>query len=110
MKRRLAVASKNPVKINATLRGFESTFPEYEFTAEGFDIHSGVNDQPITDSETRLGAYQRASRVLELSDAEFAIGIEGGIETIDGKMYAFAWIVIQDAEQSAQACLRRVED
>ncbi|MEM7312348.1 MAG: inosine/xanthosine triphosphatase [Planctomycetota bacterium] len=100
---KLAVASRNPVKINAAFRGFEIVFPEKDFHAEGFSIESGVSDQPMTDEETLRGARQRVEGVMKACEADFAIGIEGGIDVIDNQMQAFAWIVITDGNKSSQA-------
>lgn len=95
---RLAVGSKNPVKINAAKAGFEQMFAGRSFVAEGFDVPSGVSDQPMSDGETLTGATNRANRVRELSpDADYAIGIEGGIDTIDDTLFAFAWMVVIDS-------------
>ena len=95
---RLAVGSKNPVKINSAKSGFEQMFADHTFTAEGFDVPSGVSDQPMSDKETLKGATNRANRVRELApDVDYAIGIEGGIDTIDNMLFAYAWMVVIDS-------------
>ena len=95
---RLAVGSKNPVKINSAKCGFEQMFADHTFAAEGFDVPSGVSDQPMSDAETLQGATNRAGRVRELApDADYAVGIEGGIDTIDDALFAYAWIVVIDS-------------
>ena len=67
-------------------------------------VDSSVGNQPLSDEETRCGAVNRvvAAR-MERPDAEFWVGIEGGIETIADQMFAFAWVVIQSARQSGQS-------
>ena len=95
---RLAVGSKNPVKINAAKAGFEQMFAEHSFVAEGFDVLSGVSDQPMSDAETLTGAMNRANRVRELApDVDYAVGIEGGIDTIDNMLFAYAWMIVIDS-------------
>jgi inosine/xanthosine triphosphatase len=54
-----------------------------------------VLDQPFTDEETLLGAQNRAENArLAVPDADYWVGIEGGIEQMAGEMSAFAWIVV----------------
>lgn len=92
---RVIVASKNPVKINAALRGFEAMFPEHLFNVDGISAPSGVSDQPMTDAETLLGALNRATRVRErIPDADYWVGIEGGVHETDHGLAERAWIVI----------------
>ncbi len=95
---KIAVGSKNPVKIKSALAGFQSMFPDQDFSAEGFDVASNVSDQPMSCDETLRGASNRAQALRELAPAaNFFVGIEGGIETIGGTLFANAWIVIIDA-------------
>lgn len=98
------VASKNPVKVNAALGGLQRMFPETEFIPEPVNVPSGVADQPMTEQETLQGALNRVANAKELyPEADFWIGIEGGIDTIDGELAAFAWVVVQDREQLGKA-------
>jgi len=93
--RQIVVASQNPVKVSATLSGFRQSFPTCQFTAVGISADSGVSDQPASDEETRQGATNRATAARhEHPDADYWVGIEGGIATIAGQMVAFAWVVI----------------
>lgn len=95
---KIAVGSKNPVKLNSALAGFEAMFPRQQFAAEGFDVDSRVSDQPMTCDETRLGATNRANSLQTLApDAGFFVGIEGGIERIGETLFASAWIVVLDS-------------
>lgn len=101
---KIVVGSRNPVKINATLRGFELAFPERAFQVEGIITDSGVSDQPMSEGETLLGATNRAKTVLAESDCDFAAGIEGGISTIQDQFFAAAWVVLLDRDgNKAQA-------
>jgi len=91
----LVVASKNPVKANATLAGFQRMFPEEEFQLQALSVDSGVGHQPITEAETLEGAENRARAAAELApEADFWIGIEGGIEDLADGMLTYAWIVV----------------
>ena len=94
--KKIIIASKNPVKINATLSGFQKMFPNETFEISGISVASGVSDQPKSDSETFQGAWNRVDNASkEISNADFWIGIEGGIEEKGLDMEAFAWVVIK---------------
>ena len=94
--KKIIIASKNPVKINATLNGFQKMFPNETFEISGVSVTSGVSDQPKNDSETFQGAWNRADNASkEVSGADFWVGIEGGIEEKGSDMEAFAWVAVK---------------
>jgi inosine/xanthosine triphosphatase len=96
---KIVIASTNPVKIEAALGGFQKMFPDREFTASGISVPSGVNAQPMTSDETYQGALNRANAVRQsVQDAQYWIGIEGGIEEQRGEMEVFAWVVVLSQE------------
>jgi len=96
---KIIVASKNPVKINAALAGFKKMFPQENFEIEGVSVASGVSDQPMTDEETIQGARKRVENAsVEYPDADYWVGIEGGIEDKHNEMQAFAWIVVKSKD------------
>lgn len=93
---KVIIASKNPVKIEATKRAFLQVFEAYEFTFQGVDVSSGVSHQPITDEETLAGAKNRVQEAKQLvSDADFWVGVEGGVEDIEGELHQFSWTMIE---------------
>ena len=94
---KIAVGSKNPVKIASALAGFQAMFPDRSFASEGFAADSGVSDQPMSSEETLEGAWNRAQQLTSLSpESQFFVGMEGGIEIIDGRWFASAWMAILD--------------
>lgn len=96
--KKVIIASTNPVKIEATRRGFEKIFPEEHFTFEGVAVDSGVNDQPIGRDETLTGAHNRVDSVVsKVPDADYWVGLEGGVQKYNDDMEATAWIVVRDA-------------
>lgn len=104
MFQKIIVASKNPVKIQAAELGFQRLFPDTTFTCEGISVPSGVPDQPMGDAETLQGAMNRASNAQQtVPDADFWVGIEGGIEKKGDEMEAFAWIVVKSRDQLGKA-------
>lgn len=92
---RVAVASTNPVKLNAVRRGFARVFPDQQFEFILIPSQSGVSSQPMSDKETLQGALNRVEFVRQSApEADFWVGLEGGAEEMDGRFFAFAWIVI----------------
>ncbi len=95
---KILVGSENPVKINAVKEAFEKYFDSvYVF---GFDINSGVSAMPIN-KEVYDGAENRALNLIEINkkenlNADFFIGIEGGIANIFDKWFSFGSICIID--------------
>ncbi len=91
------VGSKNPVKISCTDIAFHQALEEGAFLIEGLNVSSGVDDQPIGDEQTYLGAFNRAQNSKNVfPEADYWVGIEGGVDEKDGEMFAFAWVVIID--------------
>jgi inosine/xanthosine triphosphatase len=94
--KKLVIASKNPVKIQAALAGFIRMFPEEQFETTSVQVPSLVSDQPFSSDETLTGAMNRAQNARKaIIDADYWIGIEGGVEIYEQELGAFAWIVIQ---------------
>ncbi len=98
------IASQNPVKIEAVRAGFEQMFPAQSFDFEGVKVASGVSEQPMTNEETLQGAINRANHAQkEKPDADFWVGVEGGIEKFKGEGETFAWIYVLSGSLSGKA-------
>ena len=93
---RVVVGSKNPVKITATKEAFEKIFPDDEWIVEGVDVASEVSDQPMSDKESITGARNRAKKALDLLSADYGVGLEGGLQEIDGTWFDSGWMVVVD--------------
>ncbi len=99
---KVVVASKNPVKINAVTAGFQSLFATVSVT--GVSADSGVSEQPMSDEETLLGAQNRVKIIKSMfPQADFFVGIEGGVERDVHGLTAFAWVVIHNSKQCGEA-------
>lgn len=96
--KKIAVASKNPVKVNATKEAFEKLFPGEEFVIEGVAVASGVADQPMSDHETFTGAMNRAKNLAAVIDADYWVALEGGLEEKNGEHEVIAWAVVKSKE------------
>ena len=104
MIKKVIVASKNPVKINAVKIGFEKMFPSEKFEFEGIAVPSGVKDQPMDNQETLTGATNRVENAKNtFQNADFWVGIEGGIQRTGNDMGVFAWVVVKSKELNGKA-------
>ena len=64
---------------------------------QGVEVESGVPAQPFGSEETLRGAMNRAQAARTLHpEADFAVGIEGGVEVLGHDLLAMAWVVIID--------------
>lgn len=91
----ILISSKNPVKAQAALLGFQRMFPEEVFTIQMVSVPSGVSDQPMDNHETYQGAFNRACFARECQpDMDYVVGIEGGAEEDDHGLSVFAWVVV----------------
>jgi inosine/xanthosine triphosphatase len=91
----VAVGSLNPVKVAATRAVLQRLVPHIRI--EGVAVASGVPDQPWGDEETIAGARARAEAARNALDADWGVGIEGGVVAQpDGAVRTCAWAVIVD--------------
>jgi Protein of unknown function DUF84 len=101
----IAVGSKNPAKIRAVENAIRKCVLKQQQQQQqqkelvklnilGFDVPSGVADQPFGDAETCSGAKNRAKAAYESyllehhTEPDLAIGMEGGLEYRDDKILA----------------------
>jgi inosine/xanthosine triphosphatase len=72
---------------------------------EGVDALSNIPAQPRSEEETLLGAKNRTSHAKTLvPEADYWVGIEGGVDEDGQGMYAFAWIyVLHRSGKSSQS-------
>lgn len=104
MIKKIVVASQNPVKIQAVLNGFQRMFPDQTYGIQGVSAPSEVPDQPDDNEITLRGAQNRARYVMRLHpEADYWVGVEGGVETHAEDMAAYAWIVILSPAQTGRS-------
>ncbi len=73
---KIAVGSKNPVKIEAVKRVFTQVFPDQQIEIFSYAVPSGVPPQPF-DAQVAQGAASRAQNALR--DCDYGVGIEAGL-------------------------------
>lgn len=95
----VVVASHNPAKIRAVERAFGRVFSGNDPDIVSVAVPSGVAEQPRSDGETRQGAQNRARAArAAIPGADFWVGLEGGLEAVDGAWLASAWMVVLAAD------------
>ncbi|HSI75271.1 MAG TPA: inosine/xanthosine triphosphatase [Lunatimonas sp.] len=93
------VGSKNPVKIQSAEDAFQAVF-EGQFIVQGLEVDAQVSAQPFGDVDTYTGAYNRAyASKNAFPEADFWVGIEGGVDEVGEQMVAFAWVVVLNGSQ-----------
>jgi inosine/xanthosine triphosphatase len=103
---RVAVGSTNPSKIRSVQQALEailnrnSSVGVPKLDMQGLSAPSGVPDQPMGDSETKLGARNRAKTSFDMfvekfqTEPHLAIGLEGGLEETDDNLVCMAWMAV----------------
>jgi inosine/xanthosine triphosphatase len=78
----IVIGSTSPVKVDAAKQAFGTYFDDVE--VKGLPLASGVKAFPTSDEETLRGALNRAREARSLEpEADFALGIEGGLSRFD---------------------------
>jgi inosine/xanthosine triphosphatase len=91
---RVIVGSQNPVKVGCTREAFTQAFGKMGIV-EGVAALSNIPAQPRSEEETLLGAKNRVAHAkLLVPEADYWVGIEGGVDEDPQGMYAFAWIYL----------------
>lgn len=73
---------------------------DVDLSIVGVSTDSGVSDQPVSDAETLRGARNRANNARQAhADADYWVGIEGGIEVFDDQLLAFAWMSVESKDE-----------
>ncbi len=93
--KKIIIASKNPAKIKAVENAFLKVFPNEKFECEGVSVASEVPDQPVGEEETLLGAENRVKNAIQSYEADYWVGLEGGVAHNNNQLEAFAWMVIR---------------
>jgi inosine/xanthosine triphosphatase len=94
----IVISFRSPVKVNATKQAFSEYYSD--FRVEVVSIPSGVNPYPWSDEKMLRGAMNRARGALrEFPEADFAVGLEGGLQQLDEWMIVKQLaVIIKDGE------------
>ena len=98
--KKICVASANPVKLRAAREGFERMFPGEAFEIRSVPPMLNLPSQPSSDAETLQCAELRAQYIREqAAEANYWVGIEGGIAEKPEGMVTFAWVVVLHSDR-----------
>ena len=87
---KILIGTNNKAKTKAVQTVSSMYYPDAQF--ENREVASLVSDQPMSQEETRQGAINRAKQLMEGNRSIlFGIGLEGGVNEIEGLMYICNW-------------------
>lgn len=89
---KVAVGSLNPIKIAAVNNAFQRQWTQAVVT--GTEVDTGVSAMPMSDQECLTGARNRAIAARSLADADFGVGLEGGVNSEACGLMLLGWVVI----------------
>jgi inosine/xanthosine triphosphatase len=90
----VVVGSKNEAKIAAVQEAFGLVYDPVTVNAVHVDH---TPRQPMNDEETLAGAKRRASAArVAAPEADFWVGIEGGVEPMGTELMVIAWVVVMN--------------
>jgi inosine/xanthosine triphosphatase len=92
--RKVKVGSQNQVKVECVRQAFGAVWPDTAWDVAGCSVKSGVLEQPLHEQETSVGATNRARAALARDDADFGVGLEGGLVRSQGRWMERGWVVV----------------
>lgn len=95
---KIAVGSQNKAKLSACELVFTEAFPDETLEFLPFEVETGVSKMPMSNDETCAGALNRANALKDMTDADYYVGLEGGVQEGPLKsLYLLGWAVIVHA-------------
>lgn len=103
----VAVGSLNPVKVEAVRASFMRHWPNA--AVGGVSVPTGVTEMPLSDAECVEGARNRARAAIQQNDADFGVGLEGGVNEEAFGLMLLGWVVIVNrAGVEGLACTAKI--
>jgi inosine/xanthosine triphosphatase len=93
---RIAVGSKNPVKIEAVRSVAVRVWPQAEIIP--VKVVSGVPAMPMNDADCLVGARNRARAAQAAARATLGLGLEGGVNAEAAGLMLLGWVVAVDGQ------------
>jgi len=91
---KIAVGSKNPVKIQAVKNVVDKIWPGS--TVEGVEVEHKTCSQPSSNQEAIQGAIERAKLCIKKLEADYGFGLEGNTCELEQGMFLEGWVVVID--------------
>lgn len=90
----VGVGSTNKVKIEAVVEAFSAKMPTASVLSCA--VSSKVSAQPMSDEETKRGAFERAIGAQKKLQSTWGIGLEGGVFVDQGQVWNTVWCCVID--------------
>ena len=104
---KIAVGSRNPVKINAVRGAFGRQWPDAE--VQGISVETGVSEMPMSDQECLSGAKNRAKLALESGDFDYGVGLEGGVNQETSGLMLLGWVsIVHRGGRQSVSCTSKI--
>lgn len=97
---KFAVGTTNKAKVACVAMTADALFGPNSTAAStievvAVEVTSAVAAQPMSAEESQQGAHHRASEALRnVTDADFGIGLEGGVEKIGDRWFECGWMCV----------------
>jgi len=92
---KIAIGTMNKAKNAAVQNIIKLVWNDADFYP--IETDSGISSQPLSDEESIKGAINRAKQALIKTNADYGIGLEGGVRTIHNYgMFLHGWVAIID--------------
>ena len=95
---KIVVCSKNPVKIAAAKEAFGSHFKEIAIESVDLTNNIEVAKQPITSEETLNSAVNRIEIARKLTEADYYVSMEGGMNEDNYGSFLTWYVCISDKQ------------
>ena len=89
---KIGIGSTNPAKVKAVESAIKRLWPTAVYIPVA--APSSVSDMPMSDEETLRGATNRARAARVMADADFGIGLEGGVQESPSGMLLLGWVAV----------------
>lgn len=90
----VGVGSINKVKVQAVIEALSDKMPTVQVLA--CNVPSMVSAQPMSDEETKRGAFERAIGAQKKLKSTWGVGLEGGVFVDQGQVWNTVWCCVID--------------
>lgn len=92
----VGVGSTNKVKVQAVVEALSGKMPTVQVL--GCAVSSMVSAQPMSDEETKRGAFERAVGAQKKLRSTWGVGLEGGVFLDQGQVWNTVWCCVVDEQ------------
>lgn len=98
---KIVIGSANVPKREAVIEAFRRAHKDQHIDANYVTTDSAVSSHPTSATEAMQGALNRvADARRQVQEADYYVGIEGGLLQSDGRAWEIGWVAISNSEGS----------